>query len=367
MIATRSSSGLPTHWMHMFIYVGKNFTATVHGQQLKNVTCEKCRADYYYVLSRVATGSGTAPYYIGQGAAQRRAEKSAQKSLQKRLMREAEAVPCPHCKWINHELMESYRRTQYTGFPVFAAVVFIVGAGAAAIAYAARGHNDPDIPPIAIAIGVVTILLTIALFALPWFLRRRINLNHSVDGVPKVPVGTPPALIKGRDPETGADALIPVPSDLSNLQSDAQWATFRHGELDLPPLCCECLEPPTTSYHLPMPANKEFIPVPLCHPCLRKIQKQWWLRNFLGMLGAFAIAGLLSLLVPKIDDTGRIMITIMGGGFLTLISFFLIDGMLRPYRLTTADNTRNIYKIRFKNPAYTALLIRNLGQRDGLY
>lgn len=81
----------------MFFYIGKTFTAQATGERLREVDCDKCRTTFYYRLARAATGTGHAPYYIGQTSAQQRAARAAEKSLQRRLEREAEMVCCPKC------------------------------------------------------------------------------------------------------------------------------------------------------------------------------------------------------------------------------------------------------------------------------
>ena len=97
----------------MFVYVGKSFSSVVTGSRIVRVTCEKCHADFFYELVRQGKGAASAPYYIGQARAAKRAEKAARKSLEKKLAREAEMVPCPRCRWINQSLIQGYRRTRY--------------------------------------------------------------------------------------------------------------------------------------------------------------------------------------------------------------------------------------------------------------
>src|ERR1044071_4157460 len=97
----------------MFVYVGKRFTATATGRRIVEVRCDKCQAQYFYELLRQATGTASAPYYLGQNSAARRSEKIAQKRLAKRLAAESDLVGCPSCKWVNEELVRGYRRMRY--------------------------------------------------------------------------------------------------------------------------------------------------------------------------------------------------------------------------------------------------------------
>ena len=57
----------------MLLYVSKVFTVTLAGRVLRHVKGNKCGVEFDYELSRLASGQGSAPYMIGQDAAQNRA------------------------------------------------------------------------------------------------------------------------------------------------------------------------------------------------------------------------------------------------------------------------------------------------------
>ncbi len=322
----------------MLVYVSRKFTATVTGKELKSVTCEKCATEFHYELSRTGSGEASAAYYVGQDAAKNRAEKRAKESLVKRLSRETEMVPCPQCKWINSAAIAQFRKTRYQGTLIFGIVLSLFGFITALILYwtyedTFRKPRQAFPKEVAVTCGI-----SVGVFAFFWLaqrlLRRGIDPNRSKDrnGNPRVPIGTPPALLKRIGP--GGEAVLEaVPSELSNLQEEASWATFRVGQLVWVPMCVECLDAATTVYKMPMVAEGKPIPAPLCQGCLRRLRGKWWLCNFVGGLIAFGLMRILMMLPSGIDQMGQWMGTIMGGGFLAVVSFMIIEKLLLPYRI----------------------------------
>src|SRR4051794_37994495 len=104
----------------MLLYWGKQVESEDLGARVLGVICDKCGCDYFYALRRVGTGSGTAPYGIGLDQATKDAQQRAKNDLGQRLTTEAELVPCPHCAWINDELVLGYRLGKYRGWGMIA-------------------------------------------------------------------------------------------------------------------------------------------------------------------------------------------------------------------------------------------------------
>jgi hypothetical protein len=176
----------------MGFYFGKTFTATVTGRRIVEVSCEKCHTQFQYELIRQASGGGTAHYYIGVGAAERRAQASAEKNLEKRLRSEAELVPCPHCHWLNEELVRGYRRSRYRPLTTISLVL----AGAAWVVvlfslYALPARRSDRYPgDVATMIGFgAGIAVLLAGLAVQWWVRRLINPNRHYPMPPKLPLG----------------------------------------------------------------------------------------------------------------------------------------------------------------------------------
>src|SRR5262245_32162294 len=97
----------------MFLYFGKTFHSATAGALTVGVQCEQCQCEYFYQLTRIGTGAGSAAYNLGQTSASARAENESRHDLERRLAEEAELVPCPRCQWINDELVRGYRLGRY--------------------------------------------------------------------------------------------------------------------------------------------------------------------------------------------------------------------------------------------------------------
>src|SRR5437870_905278 len=97
----------------MFVHFAKHITATATGRRIESVTCDRCNTHYFYELFRTGIGKASAPYFLFQDSAQRRADERAREDLAKRSNREAEMVPCPNCLWVNEDLIVRYRKSKY--------------------------------------------------------------------------------------------------------------------------------------------------------------------------------------------------------------------------------------------------------------
>ena len=363
----------------MFIYVGKNFTATAEGRKLEEVHCDKCRTRFFYELVRVGTGTGTAPYYIGQDAAARRAEAAAQKAVAKRLAREAEMVPCPKCHWVNEALVARYRKRKYRQGTVLAVALAIAGVVGGVIVSAVLGdshRHGPTLPTTAMAAVAGGGLAAAALVLLVRrMMRLRIDPNSSYPRRPSLPVGTPPPLVETTDPRTGQAVLAPVPVTADGgggpgtRGGGAEWAVFRPGQVVLPPVCCVCLAGAATVYKPPMKVSENSdIEVPLCAVCAGRIRARWWLTALAVTGAALSAAGLVALLLPRgVDETGRWIAFTVIGLFATLIGAAVVPARLcRPYRYGIIDADRGIARFAAQNPRYTDLLVQQVRQYDGL-
>jgi len=95
------------------IYFGGRFTCSVSGSVWKEVRCAECPCEYFYLLTRTGSGSGSSPYYIDNDGAQRRAEEAAGKNLQRRLERDCDAVACPDCGMYQPFMVRLLRRRRW--------------------------------------------------------------------------------------------------------------------------------------------------------------------------------------------------------------------------------------------------------------
>jgi hypothetical protein len=347
----------------MLIYAGKNFTASHAGVRIEEVACEKCKTRFFYQLKRVGNGQGSAPYFLAQDSARNRAERAAQRNLEKRLSREAEMVPCPRCHWVNHELIERYRRCRYTGAWVWIVIIMFCALLAAIAAEAGLGEvmeRHSNAPTIAfftvLGIGLLSPVCVLLIRAR---LRSAIDPNVTYPRRPTLPVGTPPALVEATDPKTGEAILQPAVAQEDLIDKDG-WATFSPGELEFVPACCVCLEEAMTHYKSPFVMNErdKQVPVPLCRACARRLRMRWWLTALAVIVVAAGGSALFALSWPKVDAFGRWF----GGGaialFVSLFAVALIPNQVcRPYWMKVIDADRGIWKFKAKNPEYTRMLV----------
>jgi hypothetical protein len=356
----------------MPVFVGKVFTATQTGQRLERVTCEKCGTVFHYELTRVGLGKGSAPYLIGQAAASQRAEAAAEKDLRKRLDEEAELVACPKCHWVNQELIDRYRRRQYRRAPLLIVVIFIAGFVAAPMLGAGLteafgyGSRAPSI----VTLTVMAVCLSSPVWVLLGRrqLRGRIDPNITYPRRPTVPPGTPPSLVETRDAQTDELQLVPVPARDDSSMRVSEWAVFRPGQVQLPPVCCICLLAASTIYGSPLKVNEHSdVEVPLCGACSARLRRRWWLALLVFAVAWIACTALMTMAVPGIDAVGRWCLFSIVGFLGALVGGVVIAGRVcRPYRLAVVDGDRGIVRFSASNPAYTGLLIEQVQASDGI-
>jgi hypothetical protein len=357
----------------MVAYVGKEFIASVAGRQLEPVTCERCQTQYYYELTRIGTGRGSAPYLLGQTSAANRAANAAQRELTKRLAREAEMVPCPKCHWVNQDLINRYRKRQYrrVRIPIFA--VLIAGFFGNALLHAALTESygyQSRVPAAGSAAFLGACVLAVGgILLIRYRLRQRINPNETYPRWPELPPGTPPALIQHTDPLTGQPGLKAVANRTTELpeRGGTAWATFRPGQVALPRVCCVCLSAASTLYRSPFKVRDDSdVAVPLCGACRSRLRRRWWL-TALWVAPAAAALGLAVLLIPGGDATGKWILGAIAGFFAMLFGVAIVPSRFcRPYRLGVVDADRGILKFAARNPRYTEMLVEQVRRSDGI-
>jgi hypothetical protein len=356
----------------MFVYVGKRFDAAQVGACFVGVNCAKCNCEYYYQLSRIGTGSGTAPYMIGQGFAASSAEEQSRRDLENRLKSEAELVPCPKCNWINDELVDGYRCGNYRGFSKAALFGGVLGVAITLVFCWAmsspRGpQSDRNAAPYFLLGGLIlTASYASGLMLVQTLLRRRIRPNRDFPRPPTLPPGTPPALIK--DPSSGA--LIPaMPVDL--MKNDG-WIDFQIGRHLFPLLCCECLKPATTQHAIAIPLNESLkIEIPRCSSCATRPQSTggrggWILFGAIGLL-----AGGMAFSIWKFDAAvtcaiNAALLTLFFAAVALMAYFLKGEPMHGPIESGVVDVSRGVVRLRFRNPEYGILVAKQITDADEL-
>ena len=82
----------------MPVFVAKEITSIVAGQRIEAVKCEKCGTAFYYELTRVGVGKGSAPYLIGQTSASNRAAAAAKRETGSHAEKGVRFIYL-HCRW----------------------------------------------------------------------------------------------------------------------------------------------------------------------------------------------------------------------------------------------------------------------------
>src|SRR2546423_1606461 len=153
------------------MYVGKEFTSTAGGSVIKDVSCEQCGHRYFYQLSRIGTGSASAPYFLGQASAAQHARQSATASLEAKLQLECDLVPCPHCGHIQQQMILLLRRRSYRGLIMLSWVISGMGLLMTGILALAQWNSHPRRFEVEYVAYVVAAAALLGFFALLIVLR----------------------------------------------------------------------------------------------------------------------------------------------------------------------------------------------------
>jgi hypothetical protein len=342
----------------MVLYLGKKFTSTTAGRRIVEATCEKCQTPYFYELAREGIGMASAPYYLGQEAAEKRAERSAQKNLSKLLVNDVELVPCPKCHWINESTVRRFRKQCYRGSwkYITLAIAFVVLSVPVVVAVA-----DSSAQLLRFTLLFQLLAIAIVLMVTP-LLRSRIRPNRLFPDPPVLPPGTPPAFLEQFDPNGSKAVIQAIPS----VKAPADYAIIRPGQVQLPHLCMLCLQPPSTLYTPPFRVNPESEPpVLLCATCHKSLRKKWLVLAMGTAVAGLAVAAFVATLPAKIDNLGRwFAFIVMGLILLPTAIAILPNQFCRPYKLRVLDRSRGIFSFKARNPAFTQLVIDAVREHD---
>jgi hypothetical protein len=352
----------------MFIYIGKNFTATVTGSVLRKIPCERCQSEYGYQLSRTAQGTASAPYYIAQGAAQRRAQRAAAKRLARLLEHDEELVPCPGCGHVQMRAVLAARRRSYKPLKSLGIAAIALGAAGAIItgivaANEPSNRSNDGFVQFALVMAVVSVVGALLLL-LRLMLARRFNPNTMPRGAWTPPPGTPPAIVPGHGAvESEGAPQVPMgsPAGGADFVAGGTLPYASHprcivqiGRFTFPKCCSMCLEESAPhNYKLPFSVRGDEIPLPLCGLCYSQIRRRAWKYMLLGACAGVTVA-LPIWLVPWTKEEGaRIGLAIVAALFIGLFGAAILpDRRLRPCKLRTIDAQRGVLELWFANPEY---------------
>ena len=343
----------------MLFYYGKQFESANVGGRLVRVECDHCQCVYHYQLARVGEGAANSHFGIGNTAAAESAEDRARQNLKQRLVDEAELVPCPKCNWINEELVEGYRQSQYRGAGGCALAIGLVGTVSSLIcawcAFAGPIPEEKALPYFLFVGPAIFISIAVAILFYRRLARSLIRPNRNFPLPPKLPEGTPPALIDNI--ETGE--LQPFPTKIDPIKTSNDWIDFQIWRSEFPPICCVCLKKDSPDHAYKLDFYKEIkVSVPRCADCHRAA-RQKYLRIFAK---AFLIALLVSctpLFLIKLDPVWFWFLIVS----LPLISYGLACAIAgtctEPASLSFKDVSRGTTRIHFGNPDYCAIFVQH--------
>ena len=371
----------------MFLYFSKEFSATAAGSTLRAVICEKCGGDYFYELSRVGVGSGTSPYYLNDSGAQARADRRAQQKLDAALRASADPVPCPHCGWLQEQMVREVRRRwlkgvrKWAAIALFAGLIVLLVVFQVVVAYA--NHLEQyRVVLLAIAIGLAA--ATLALWLWVPLARRAFDPNERLPGGARrhaIPPA-PPALVRTpwpeRVPEPGGgdedinDAaemkrthalLLPPAEAIEELRGSLRdgWVTVQLQRVGWADACELCLatEPQSTYFDaVPFKVSEASGPlkIPLCGSCRRRLRRRWWKCAGLVTVGVVGLS-YFGLHQARMDETGRTILMSTLVPLAALICATVVSGALSaPHKVRPIDAGRGFFRLWFENPGYAELM-----------
>lgn len=154
------------------------YQATARGSALKQVNCEECESEYFYIVQRAATGRGTSPLMLFNQGAAAHAEAQAAAELNASLDRAVDLVPCPKCgRFQSNMVQKAQRRRHRWMFIVGLTLTITVGTVGGLLAFAnhknaEKGWNFAPSPLFEICVGLTFALGVAILIGRPIISRR---------------------------------------------------------------------------------------------------------------------------------------------------------------------------------------------------
>lgn len=343
----------------MLFYYGKQYESANVGERLVRVECDHCQCVYHYQLARVGEGAANSHFGIGNTAAADSAEDRSRKNLKQRLVNEAELVPCPKCNWINDELVEGYRQSQYRGAGGCALAIGLVGTVSSLIcawyAYSGPIPEEKALPYFLFVGPAIFISIAIAILLYRRLARSLIRPNRNFPLPPKLPEGTPPALIDR--PET--DEPEPIIAKPDPIKPAEEWVEFQIGRSEFPPICCVCLNKTTFEHAYKIPFYKDIeMAVPRCEKCDRASARRYRRICLITLLIA-SLVTCTPLFVFRMDPVWFWFLIVS----MPLVSYGLgcvfAGTSTEPAYLSCKDHHRGTARVHFRNPDYCAVFVQH--------
>ena len=339
----------------LFLLVYWRFVRTSLGSAIREVQCEKCQERFAYEIVRLGIGSDVSPYFLRDEAAEASASKQSQRDLTRRIAKETDPVPCPHCGWMQDDMIRGVRRGMlqwirplvYGSWAIWGFVLFL----AAGTEYSVKGSNGywtaVIVPNLGLALWPVGV--GIGLLICRWLLALRYSPNRYYPTPADSPPCAPVALLAGRDGKWAPVAPRKV------LLDNGRVAMRLHGQ-PFPQTCCSCLGPQQRVFipsKMPFAKNPR-LNVPICHSCAQRIKDTIVLWFVVLTIVAVAIASYcINLLGTTTNPDGQTLATVFIAIVLAVTGLLIIPyWMAAPYRTYGFDSRRLTCQMRFRNPAY---------------
>jgi hypothetical protein len=147
---------------HFLIFVTQT-RATVKGETIKHVECERCAFKYAYRLRRTAEGKATSFIIPDKNAAVNKAEEQ----LKRMLEGDCDPVPCPTCGWYQRSMVRRVKHQSYRGMvrigQILLVLSVIVGIMGGLVALLGRDFVDPRWPSASVLYGLAGVALALGI------------------------------------------------------------------------------------------------------------------------------------------------------------------------------------------------------------
>lgn len=349
----------------MVLYFGQSVTASSSGSTIAGVTCDKCQSDYYYEMTRIGTSSGHSPYGIALSSIEETVKERSRDELVSRLHAEAELVPCPNCHWINDELVRGFRLGRYRGLGLAAVLVAIVGVVMSIIAslfvYLGPQADRWCLPYLLVGGPLLSMIAGSLIIALQRVLRLRIRPNADYPLPPKLPAGTPPALVLNATNEE----LVPITPQNESRSAFNEWQEFQLGRDTLPENCCECLSENAVATACEWHFSGMALRLAHCSECHRRSR----IKHLTVCLAAMiTLSGLayVSLRLFRFEAETFWILFVVAVMIAFAIASWTATLATSPASASVADASRGIIRIKFRSAEF-ATLIGNDGRPCGIH
>jgi hypothetical protein len=240
-------------------------------------------------------------------------------------------------------------------------VAFSVGLGGTILSLVAAWFISLGPPADRVALPYLlfvgpTLWITIALgiILLRHCLRMRIQPNRDFPFAPKLPSGTPAALLRG---QPGGELRAATPEDFGACVTNDSLA-FRIGRDTLPVNCCNCLQSGSAGCgHKCRVSTTVELEIPRCKECAgsvkQKYRRTWWVSVAISLLVAIALA----LSLPVVEFW--LIMSAAAVAALALASF-VASTATAPVKIVGRDSSRGVIRLRFRNAAYAELVAKHI-------